>query len=124
MIFVVDWRVAELDHLGVDVHLNTYLEAEDVIPLNPDVVIVATGGMPSFEDLDGGELCASTWELLSGEIATADDILIYDGTGRHEALSCADHLAASGAKITLATIDDRVGVEMGYAERVVHRSQM
>lgn len=124
MISVVEWRIGELDHLGVDVRLNTYAGSGDVLALGPDVVIVAAGGMPSFDDLDGGDLCNSTWELLSGEIAAADNILIYDGAGRHEALSCADHLAAAGSVVTLATIDSQVGVEMGYAERVVHRKQM
>ncbi len=124
MISIVDWRAAELGHLGVDVRLNTYAGEEDIAPLNPDVVIVATGGLPSFDDLECGELCTSTWEVLSGEVPAADNVLIYDGTGRHEAPSCADHLAAGGSTVTLAGIDSHIGMEMGYAESVVHRKQM
>lgn len=124
LISIVDWRVSELNFLEVDVRLNTYVDVDDVSSLGPDVVIVATGGIPSFDGLDGADLCVSTWELLSGEITAAEDVFIYDGTGRHEALSCADHLASAGSQVRFATIDDRVGVEMGYAERVVHRKQM
>jgi 2,4-dienoyl-CoA reductase-like NADH-dependent reductase (Old Yellow Enzyme family) len=123
MISIVDWRVAELEQLGVEVRCNTYADGSDVLALDPDVVIVASGGLPSFGDLEGEELCLSTWDLLGGEVEPAARVLVYDGTGRHEALSCAEELAARGAAVTLATIDDRIGAEMGYAERVVHRKQ-
>jgi len=124
LISIVDWRVAELELLGVDVRCNTYADASDVLGLDPDVVIVASGGLPNFGDLEGEDLCLSTWDLLSGDARPAERVLVYDGTGRHEALSCAEELAARGAEITVATIDDRIGSEMGYAERVVHRKQL
>ena len=40
--------------LGVEVRLNTYAEAEDVMAEAPDVVIVATGGWPEAPDVTGG----------------------------------------------------------------------
>src|SRR4030095_7339385 len=46
LIAIVDWRTAELARLGVDVRLNTYATADDVLREKPDAVIVATGGMP------------------------------------------------------------------------------
>jgi 2,4-dienoyl-CoA reductase-like NADH-dependent reductase (Old Yellow Enzyme family)/thioredoxin reductase len=100
MISIVDWRVSELEQLGVQVHYNTYADGADVLEFKPDIVIVASGG--------GAE----------------KRVLVYDGTGRHEALSCAEYLASEGSSVTLAIIDDRVGVEMGYAERVSHRKQL
>ena len=124
IISVVDWRISELEILGVQVHYNTYADADDVLALNPDVVIVATGGLPNFGDLDGEEHCNSTWDLLSGDVKPAKRILVYDGTGRHEALSCAEQLAMDGATVTVTTIDDRVAAELGYAERPVHRKQL
>lgn len=54
----------------------------------------------------------------------AQDVLICDGTGRHEAVSCADHLSKQGHKVTLATIDDRAGTEMGYPDRAVYRKRL
>jgi len=124
MISIVKWREAELEHLGVQVHYNSYADRDDVLALNPDVVIVASGGLPDFGDLDGEEYCNSTWDILSGDVKPAKKVLVYDGTGRHEALSCAEQLAIGGARVTLASIDDRIGAEMGYAERVVHRKQL
>ena len=124
LISVVDWRVAELDHLGVEVRLNNYADGEDVLALDPDVVIVASGGLPNFGDLEGERHCLSTWDVLGGDVEPAKRVLVYDGTGRHEALSCAEFLATQGAAVTLATIDDHVGAELGYGERPVHRKQL
>ena len=124
MIAIVDWRVAELEALGVEVHYNSYADAADVLAFNPDVVIVASGGLPNFGDLDGAELCCSVWDLLSGDVKAQKRVLVYDGTGRHEAVSCAEQLAIDGASVTLATIDDRVAAELGYAERPPHRKQL
>ena len=124
MISIVDWRIAELDHLGVQVHYNSYADGADVLALKPDVVIVASGGLPNFGDLDGAEHCCSVWDMLSGDVKPEKRVLVYDGTGRHEALSCAEHLAGEGSAVSLAIIDDRIGADMGYAERASHRKQL
>jgi hypothetical protein len=124
MITIVDWRVAELDALGVDVRCNNYADGADVLALEPDVVIVASGGLPNFGDLEGEELCNSVWDMLSGDVKPAREVLVYDGTGRHEAVSCAEQLAIDGASVKFATIDDRVAAELGYAERPTHRKQL
>jgi pyruvate/2-oxoglutarate dehydrogenase complex dihydrolipoamide dehydrogenase (E3) component len=104
--------------------LNNYADGDDVLELSPDVVIVASGGLPNFGDLEGEQNCLSTWDVLGGDVEPARRVLVYDGTGRHEALSCAEFLAARGAAVTLATIDDQVGAELGYGERPVHRKQL
>jgi NADPH-dependent 2,4-dienoyl-CoA reductase/sulfur reductase-like enzyme len=124
MISIVDWRVAELETLGVDVRCNNYADGADVLALEPDVVIVASGGLPNFGDLEGEELCNSVWDMLSGDVKPARAVLVYDGTGRHEAVSCAEQLAIDGASVTLATIDEQVAAELGYGERPVHRKQL
>ncbi len=124
LISIIDWRVAELEHLGVDVRLNCYAQAHEVLAENPDVVFVATGGIPDKLDLEGSELCHSVWEILSGEVRPGDSVLVCDATGRHEAVSCADHLADSGCEVTLVSIDDRIATEMGYAERSVYRKRL
>jgi len=37
MISVVDWRISELEHLGVQVHYNNYADGDDVLAFDPDV---------------------------------------------------------------------------------------
>ena len=54
LIGIVDWRLAELDRLGVEIRYDTWAEQDDVLALSPDVVVVATGGLPQNPPLDGG----------------------------------------------------------------------
>ncbi|OED37400.1 N-methylproline demethylase [Chromatiales bacterium (ex Bugula neritina AB1)] len=121
---VIDWRLAELEHLGVKLKLNCYAESEDVLALQPDTVIIATGGLPNLHGISGEQHCISSWDILGGDIQPAEKIIVFDGTGRHEAASCAQYLAARGATVTLASIDDRPTAELGYAERASHRKQL
>ena len=125
IIAVVDWRIAELDILGVDVRLNQFAEQQDVLALKPDVVIVATGGLPNGASIAGyREHCVSTWDVLGGHCQLADNVIVYDGTGRHEGISCAQYIAANNSSVSFFTIDDRPAAELGYAERPVHRKKM
>jgi hypothetical protein len=112
---VTDWRQAELDRLGVEVRLNIWAEAHDILAESPEIVIVATGGLPDLDWLDGAEHCHSTWDLLTGEVPPQGEILVYDGTGRQAAASCALKLAA-GRTVTFATPDAVPAVEMPYQD--------
>ena len=51
MIGIIDWRMAQCTARDVDFRFNSWAEAEDVTALNPDVIIVATGGLPHTEIL-------------------------------------------------------------------------
>ncbi len=112
---VTEWRQAELDRLGVEVRLNTWAEPADILAEAPDIVIIATGGIPDLDWLDGSELCHSTWDLLGGEVPPQGEILVYDGTGRQAAASCALKLA-QGRTVTFATPDAVPAVEMPYQD--------
>ena len=46
----IDWRLAECKH-DVDIRFNTYAEADDVLAEDPDLVVIATGGVPNTEFL-------------------------------------------------------------------------
>ena len=41
--------------LGVEVRLNAYAEAADVLAEAPEVVIIATGGVPDIDWIEGGD---------------------------------------------------------------------
>ncbi len=81
LIAIVDWRAAELERLGVEVRLNRYAEAADVLAEQPSAVIIATGGLPDTEWLDGAEHCTTVWDMLVDASQAKDDVLVYDGTG-------------------------------------------
>ena len=117
LIGLIDWRIEELEHMGVTVHLNTYAEAEEVQSQSPDVVIVATGGIPDVDWVDGAELCTTSWDFLTGAATIKDEVIVYDGTGRNPAMSCAERAARADKKVSLIALDGSLGEEMTYSER-------
>jgi 2,4-dienoyl-CoA reductase-like NADH-dependent reductase (Old Yellow Enzyme family) len=123
LIAIVDWRAAELERLGVEVRLNRYAEAADVLAEEPSAVIIATGGLPDTDWLDGAEHCTTVWDMLVDASQAKDDVLVYDGTGRHQAVSCALHLAEHGREVQFVTIDEYVGMEMEYPSRTIYRKR-
>jgi len=121
---ITEWRRSELERLDVDIRLNVFAEAADITAENPDIVIVATGGIPDLDWLDGGEHCASVWDMLSGHVPAQDDVLVYDGTGRQAAPSCALKLAAAGKTVTFVTPDAAAAVEMPYQDTSSFRKRL
>jgi len=106
MIGIIDWRMAQCAARDVDFRFNTWAEAGDVLALNPDVVIVATGGLPTKDILDfGNELTVSAWDILSGDVKPGQNVLLFDDAGDHTALQAAQFLAESGATVEVMTPD-------------------
>jgi 2,4-dienoyl-CoA reductase-like NADH-dependent reductase (Old Yellow Enzyme family) len=113
---IIDWLVAEVYRQGVDVRLGSYIEADDVLRLAPDVVIVATGSSPRLDGrqhLSPGQPAAgmdrrhviSSHDLL---LAPADrdlgrTALVYDDAGHYEGVAAAEALIARGLSVTFAT---------------------
>ena len=124
LIGVVDWRAGELDRLGVDVRTSHYAEPEDVMAEDPEIVIVSTGGVPDIDWLDGVEHATSAWDFLTGGGAVGEQVLVYDGTGRHPALQCAEGAATAGADVQLVCIDGEIAVELTYAERAIWKQKV
>jgi 2,4-dienoyl-CoA reductase-like NADH-dependent reductase (Old Yellow Enzyme family)/thioredoxin reductase len=106
MISIVDWRMARCERLGVRFRFNAWAEAEDVLAENPDVAIVATGGMPHTDILSAGnELVVSAWDIISGDARPGANVLVFDDAGDHAGLQAAEVIAASGARVEIMTPD-------------------
>ncbi|MBX2836764.1 MAG: NAD(P)-binding protein [Gammaproteobacteria bacterium] len=121
---MIDWRVSELAQHAIHVETDTYLEADEVLAMHPDVVVVATGGVPDIEWLKGHQLATSTWDILSASVAAKDKVLVYDGTGRHPALSAAQYIHDQGNEALLMLLDDRPAAELDYGERVIWKREI
>ena len=103
---IIDWRIAQCEAKGVAFQFNTYASANDISELNPDVIVMATGGIPHTEVLkSGNDLVCSAWDILSGDVKPGSNVLLYDDAGDHTALMAAEVLAASGAKVEIMTPD-------------------
>ncbi|MDN5568338.1 MAG: NAD(P)-binding protein, partial [Paracoccus sp. (in: a-proteobacteria)] len=106
MIGIIDWRLAQCQEMGVRFQFNTYAEAPEVLATDPDVVIIATGGLPHTDILaQGNDLVASAWDILSGDVKPGQDVLIFDDAGDHAGLQAADLIAATGARVEIVTPD-------------------
>lgn len=108
MMSIIDWRMAQCAARDVVFHFNTWAEAEDVTALNPDVVIIATGGLPNTELFETGKdtpHVVTTWDLISADVKPAQNVLIYDESGDHPALQAAEIAAAAGSQVEIMTPD-------------------
>lgn len=106
MMSIIQWRYDQCQKLGVQFRFDTFAEAEDVLATTPDEVIIATGGFPHTDVLaDGNDLVVSAWDILSGDVAAGQNVLIFDDAGDHAALQAADAVSATGAHVEIVTPD-------------------
>ncbi len=108
MLSIIDWRMEQCTARGVSFHFSSWAECADVVGLQPDVVIIATGGMPNTELFEAGAEQAdvvSSWDILSGDVKPAARVLIYDESGDHPALQAAELAAECGASVEVMTPD-------------------
>ncbi len=108
MISITDWRMSQCAARDVVFHFNTWAEVEDVTALNPDVVIIATGGTPNTELFETGKEAANvvtSWDIIAGDVKPAQSVLIYDESGDHPALQAAEIAANAGATVEIMTPD-------------------
>jgi 2,4-dienoyl-CoA reductase-like NADH-dependent reductase (Old Yellow Enzyme family)/thioredoxin reductase len=106
MMSIIDWRMARCEEQGVVFRFNTLADAATVRAEKPDVVIIATGGLPHTEVLaTGNELVVSAWDILAGDVKPGQDVLLFDDAGDHSALQAAEVIAQSGARLEIVTPD-------------------
>jgi NADPH-dependent 2,4-dienoyl-CoA reductase/sulfur reductase-like enzyme len=111
---IVDWRVAELKHHKVDLRFGVFAEREEVLAEEPDLVVVATGGMPSRHLRGtGADLTTDTWDMISGAVRPAGDVLLFDDNGGHAGLDAAEYALRAGARVEVVTPERTVGVDIG-----------
>lgn len=112
---IADWYRAEMKRLGVECHLSALMDADDIVALDPDVVIVATGADPTMD----GRLIAAPGQVVDGidsptvrssvELLTepapaaGSHALLVDDVGQYEAVSAAEYLLEHGVHVTVAT---------------------
>ncbi|AWP78294.1 FAD-dependent oxidoreductase [Bordetella bronchiseptica] len=111
------WLESEIYRLGVDVRLATYVEADEVLAEQPEVVIVATGSQP----VDAGEFrqtadpAAALAIAPDARVLTSFELgmesrgdfgktaLVFDDVGHYEAIGCCEALIEAGAEVTYVT---------------------
>ena len=98
-------RRAALQHLG---------RRAEVLAEQPDIVIVATGGLPNTGFLDAGEdLVTSTWDILSGAAKPGESVLLYDDNGAHPGMTTAEFMASAGSRLEIVTPERSLAPDVG-----------
>ncbi len=115
---IIDWRLAELERLGVTLRYNCFAEPDDVLALSPDMVVIATGGLPQLPDMAGADLAISSWDVISGAAKPTGRVLVYDDGGAHAGMTAAELLARAGAEVELVTPERFFAPDMGGMNHV------
>jgi 2,4-dienoyl-CoA reductase-like NADH-dependent reductase (Old Yellow Enzyme family)/thioredoxin reductase len=124
---IVSWLVDEVEGLGVDVHLNSMVDADLVAKIAPDEVIVATGTTPRSDGFQistpaapilGSDLSHvySSWDLFGfGDITHIEGpAVVFDDTGSFEAISASDVLLKAGVPVTLVSRAESIGQNLPF----------
>jgi 2,4-dienoyl-CoA reductase-like NADH-dependent reductase (Old Yellow Enzyme family) len=136
---VTAYLEAAVERLGVDVWLNVEADAEQLLELDPDVIVVATGSQPNMPpahhqsqvDADAGSLARaeglqaitpvpglagdtvySSDEVLRGSKLPGRRVLVVDGNGHWEAAGTAEFLADAGCDVEIITGRHTVGYDL------------
>lgn len=121
---LLGWYERQLEKLGVDVRLNTYVEADEINPDEVDVVIVATGSyspetgfqkaLPSIDTLPGIEKPGvfTVESVMARQARPGKRVLLLDEGGGWRGGGTAWKLAEDGHEVTIVTPDPFVGKEL------------
>ncbi|MDN6604932.1 FAD-dependent oxidoreductase [Brevibacterium sp.] len=114
LIGIVDWRLQQCRKHGVDIRFDTFAEADDILALSPDVVIVATGGVPdsSYPFREEGP-AFDVWDVMNDSLAQKQRVLVYDDHGFYPALDAVERLARNGQQVTYVSPERTIGIDVG-----------
>jgi N-methyl-L-proline demethylase len=121
LIGIAEWRVERCTALGVDLRFNVWAEPEDVLSEDPDIVVIATGGIPNTDILEeGADLVISAWDILSGDAKPEGSVLLFDDNGGHPGLQAAESIAEAGSKLEIVTPERFFAPEIGGLNHVAY----
>jgi 2,4-dienoyl-CoA reductase-like NADH-dependent reductase (Old Yellow Enzyme family)/thioredoxin reductase len=112
---VTVWQEAEIYRLGVEVCLSSFADADDVLALEPDAVIIATGSQPRMDGwiithphapIENFDAIAplSSIDLLTSHADYAGKLaIVIDDVGHYEAIGAAEFLLERGAEVTFVS---------------------
>lgn len=113
LIGIVDWRLQQVRKNGVDVRFGVYADEDTVRALSPDVVIIATGGVPDTEVCTGSEHVLDVWDVMTSPVTAGQHVLVFDDHGSYPALDAVERLARGGAEVIYSTPERTIAVDVG-----------
>ncbi len=108
---IADYLCEQVNKLGVEVRLNKEATEADILQLDPDAVIVATGSVPgrSLDSpirraaVEDTAAVLTVWEVLLEQRQVGQRVLVVDEEGHHAAMNVAEFLADRGKSVEVIT---------------------
>ena len=111
---ITDWLFDQCQRLKIETRFDCYADVNMVNQASPDVVLIATGGVPSVGRFTEGEnLAVTSWDILSGSVPIEKNVLFYDDNGQHAGVSCAEFLAESGCDLEYLSPEMMIAPDIG-----------
>lgn len=106
----------QLELHGVNVHLDKKMTKEDVLALNPDAVVCATGVINNKLPVDGGERAINAVDILNGTSSGNNVVVIGGGS-----IGCetAEYLAKQGKKVSIIEMTDTFAGNTGKTAQTI-----
>lgn len=78
---LVNWYIGELKDVGVSIHTERTLSANEIVQMHPYAVIIATGGKAIIPEIEGADLpnCVTALDVLSENKEIGDRIVVIGG---------------------------------------------
>jgi NADPH-dependent 2,4-dienoyl-CoA reductase/sulfur reductase-like enzyme len=116
---IAHWLVGQVKKAGVEVRLNTPADVADVLKLDAESVVVATGAVPRVPQIPGVGLphVTTASDVLTGQIRPGRRCVVVDEDGHFTAPTTADFLAGKGCKVTIITRYFMVGEDIDEGVR-------
>jgi len=114
---IIRWFDLETQRLGVDRRLNTEADVSMIMDERPDIVVLATGGLPHIDQnpawgaVEG--LSVSSWDILGGRVAPLGNVLVYDVVSTHAGSGVAHFIASRGHLVEMVTPDVKIADDTG-----------
>ncbi len=110
---IADWLEHQIEKSDVEVHLDSQLDAAQIVGKKADVVIVATGAADARPAIPGANLphVFSGRQVLSGNVALGKRVVIGDWDGKYMGTSIAELLAQSGHSVTIVSSAFYIGMD-------------